>query len=114
MAIFRDLLTRDSIDLSEAYARAMKSAAPIGAQYQTRGLSTDTSVDAGYATYLSLAALRRLEPDRRVYRVLIVGPGMDLAPRTAFVESHAPQSYQPFAVIDALIATGLSQRATCA
>ena len=92
----------------------MKSAAPTTAQYQTRGLSTDTSVDAGYAVYLSLAALRRLEPDRRIHRVLIVGPGMDLAPRTGFVESHAPQSYQPFAVIDALIATGLSQRAPCA
>ena len=44
--------------------------------------------------------------------VLIVGPGMDLAPRTGFVETHAPQSYQPFAVIDALMATGLSQRET--
>ena len=37
---------------------------------------------------------------------------MDLAPRTGFVEAGAPQSYQPFAVIDALIATGLATRDT--
>jgi hypothetical protein len=112
MAIFREMVTRDSIDLQVEYARAMKFAAPSGTEYQTRGLSTDSSVDAGYAVYLSLGALRALEPDRRIQTVLIVGPGMDLAPRTGYVESSAPQSYQPFAVIDALIATGLSRRET--
>jgi hypothetical protein len=112
MAIFREMATRDSIDLQVEYARAMKFAAPSGTEYQTRGLSTDSSVDAGYAVYLSLGALRALEPDRQIQTVLIVGPGMDLAPRTGYVESSAPQSYQPFAVIDALIATGLSQRKT--
>ena len=35
-------LARESIDLSDEYARAMTSAAPVGAQYQARGLSTDT------------------------------------------------------------------------
>ena len=44
----------------------MKFAAPAGALYQERGLSTDTTIDAGYAVYLSLAALRRLEPERQI------------------------------------------------
>ena len=66
MTIFREMLARESINLAEEYGRAMKFAAPIGAQYQTRGLSTDTSVDAGYAVYLSLASLRRLEADRQI------------------------------------------------
>ncbi len=110
MAIFRQMLAREKLDLRVEYARAMTFAAPSGAQYQERGLSTDTAVDVGYAVYLALGALRSLDPQRRVRRVLIVGPGMDLAPRTGFVESEPPQSYQPYAVIDALLATGLSDR----
>jgi Nodulation protein S (NodS) len=112
MAIFRELLERSPIDLSEEYVRAMKFAAPTGTQYQLRGLSTDTSVDAGYAVYLALGALRRLEPGRQIRNLLIIGPGLDLAPRTGFVERHEPQSYQPFAVIDAVLSTGLAMRPT--
>ena len=37
---------------------------------------------------------------------------MDLAPRTGFVESDEPQCYQPFAVMDALLTTGLARRDT--
>lgn len=110
MAIFRAMIARDSINLTDEYARAMKFAAPVGALYQERGLSTDTTIDAGYVVYLSLGALRRLEPDRRVRTVLIIGPGMDLAPRTGMTEAAIPQSYQPFAVMDALIGSGLSNR----
>lgn len=112
MAIFRALVAREPVDLSKEYARAMTSAAPVGEQYQARGLSTDTTIDANYAVYLSLAALRRLQPDRQIRSVLIVGPGMDVAPRTGFVESGEPQCYQPFAVMDALLTTGLAQRDT--
>jgi SAM-dependent methyltransferase len=83
-----------------------------GELYQQRGLSTDTSVEAGYVVYLALATLQRLEPQRRVRRVLIVGPGLDVAPRTSFVETDAPQSYQPFAVMDALLGLSLSERST--
>jgi hypothetical protein len=110
MAIFRALVSRESIDLAAEYVRAMRFAAPAGTAYQERGLSTDTTIDAGYVVYLSLSALRRLEPNRRISTVLIVGPGMNLAPRTGFLDGGAPQSYQPFAVMDALIASGLSTR----
>src|SRR5262245_5602625 len=105
--------------LEEQYARAMRSLyekefASAGDAYQRRGLSTDTSVEAGYAVYLGLAALRALEPQRRIQRVLIVGPGLDLAPRTGLVEAGDPQSWQPYAVIDALLTTGLADRESLA
>ena len=76
--------------------------------YQSRGLSTDTAVEAGFLVYIGLGVGRSLDPGRRVRRVLIVGPGLDLAPRTALLESGPPESYQPWAVIDALISLGMA------
>ena len=80
----------------------------IARLYQRRGLSTDTAVEAGYSVHAGLGVLKGLDPSRRIRRVLIVGPGIDLAPRTAMLESGPPQSYQPWAVIDALVGLGLS------
>lgn len=77
--------------------------------YRSRGLSTDTAVEAGYVVYLGLGVAKGLDPDRRIRRVLIVGPGLDLAPRTGLLESAPPESYQPWAVIDALLALGLAR-----
>ena len=87
--------------------RAEHPADAVADLYRTRGLSTDTGVEAGYLVHLGLAVAKGLQPDRRIRRVLIVGPGMDLAPRTGFREVP-PESYQPWAVIDALVATGFS------
>ena len=39
---------------------------------------------------------------------MVVGPGLDLAPRTEMIEAVDPQSYQPLAVIDALLALSLT------
>ncbi len=123
LSYFREIVERERASgtplprlLSEQYARAMRSLyekefAAAGDAYQRRGLSTDTSVEAGYVVYLGLAALHALEPDRRVRRVLVVGPGLDLAPRTGLVDVGDPQSYQPFAIIDALVGLGLADRA---
>ena len=77
--------------------------------YRGRGLSTDTAVDAGFVVYNGLGILKSLDPQRRIRRVLIVGPGLDLAPRTSLVETGPPESYQPWAVIDALLSLGLSR-----
>ena len=71
-------------------------------------MSTDTAVEAGYLVHLGLAVAKGLQPDRRIRRVLIVGPGMDLAPRTGFRDAP-PESYQPWAVIDALVSTGFAR-----
>jgi hypothetical protein len=78
------------------------AAVAVASLYQTRGHSSDTEIEAGYAVYAALATLKQLAPAKLISRVLIVGPGLDLAPRTALLEEADPQSYQPFAVIDSL------------
>ena len=91
---------------------AQREAAPAAAVadlYRRRGLSTDTAVEAGYVVHLGLAVLKASDPGRRIRRVLIVGPGLDLAPRTALHEATAPESYQPWAVLDAVVALGLAK-----
>src|SRR5262245_50226316 len=88
---------------------ATRSPAEAARLYQKRGLSTDTEVEVGYAVHTGLGVLKQLDPSRRIRRVLIVGPGMDLAPRTGLLESGPPESYQPWAVIDALVGLGLSR-----
>jgi hypothetical protein len=90
--------------------RDASPAAAVAELYRRRGLSTDTAVEAGYVVHLGLGVLKGLEPARRLRRVLIVGPGLDLAPRTALDEKAAPESYQPWAVIDAVVALGLADR----
>ena len=93
----------------EFIAQRMRNAAEAVADlYRTRGLSTDTAVEAGYLVHSGLGIAKSLESGRRVRRVLIVGPGLDLAPRTGLVEAGAPESYQPWAVVDALLSLGLA------
>jgi hypothetical protein len=77
--------------------------------YETRGHSTDTQVEANYAVWTGLSVLKELRSASAIRRVLIVGPGLDMAPRTALVDSHPPQSFQPYAVADALLGLGLSK-----
>jgi hypothetical protein len=129
LVYFRDLLktvapdrTQRNTVLLREYLRAMRfvyekefvaqrsadASSAVAALYRTRGLSTDTAVEAGYLVSVGLGILKALEPTRRIRRVLIVGPGLDLAPRTGLVEAGPPESYQPWAVIDALITLGLA------
>jgi hypothetical protein len=89
--------------------RSNRPAEAVAELYRSRGLSTDTAVEAGYLVSIGLGILKSLEPDRLVRRVLIVGPGLDLAPRTALLEAGPPESYQPWAVIDALLSHGLAR-----
>ena len=119
-ATFPDRRGREAA-LHREYLRAMRfiyqkefvaqpaGAAAVAELYRARGLSTDTAVEAGYVVYTGLGIIRALEPDRRIKRVLIVGPGLDLAPRTGLMEAAPPESYQPWAVIDALLGLGLSR-----
>ena len=103
--------------IEREYARAMKflyekefgDRSKAVQLYQARGLSTDTAVEAGYAVHAGLGVLKELDPSRKIRRVLIVGPGIDLAPRTGLLEVGPPESYQPWAVIDALVSQGLSR-----
>ncbi len=123
LTYFRGLLAAESDRrraIQSAYLRAMvflqgkeflakRGAAEPALFYRTRGLSTDTAVEAGFAVHEGLSVLEALDPSRRIRRVLIVGPGMDLAPRTGMLEVGPPESYQPWAVIDSLVALGLAR-----
>jgi hypothetical protein len=110
--------------LEESYRRAMRflhakeieSLALEGQQrrnevaslYTTRGHSTDTSIEAAFAASIELAALSGRAPGSRIRRVLIAGPGLDLAPRENLADRAPPQSVQPYAVADALVRSGLA------
>ncbi|PWU07684.1 MAG: hypothetical protein C5B51_09620 [Terriglobia bacterium] len=76
--------------------------------YQERGYASDTQVEANFAVWTALSVLHLIEPRLAANRILIVGPGLDLAPRTGFLDLFPPQSYQPFAIADALLALGMS------
>ncbi len=88
--------------------RAERPADAVAALYRSRGLSTDTAVEAGFVVREGLGIAAGLDAGRRLRRVLIVGPGLDLAPRTGFMGGSPPQSYQPWAVMDALLALRLA------
>jgi hypothetical protein len=109
LAYFRSLLPRgNSLEyLRKEYARAMKSlyAKEFGDKpnyYQSRGHSTDSQVTANYALWTALSVLKASRPGSKLRHVLIVGPGMDIAPRTGLVDRYPPQSYQPYAVAQIL------------
>lgn len=113
LAYFRTLAPDPPV-LEKEYARAMnflyrkEFGARAEGLYQERGHSTDTQVEANFAVHLGLAVLKSLRPAARMNRVLIVGPGLDFAPRTGLADAFPPQSYQPFAVADALLQLGLA------
>jgi hypothetical protein len=90
-------------------------AAYVASLYQDRGHSTDTQIESNFAVYTALAALKAGEKSQststQLNRVLIVGPGLDFAPRTDFIDLFGPQSYQPFAVADALLSLKLCDAA---
>lgn len=73
--------------------------------YLQRGLSSDSEPDAGFIVDLAVATARQLAPGAIARRALIVGPGLDWAPRVGFADRQ-PQSHQPFAVLDSLLHHG--------
>jgi hypothetical protein len=80
----------------------------VSSLYQDRGHSTDTQIEANFAIYIALAALKSENPSLRLDNVLVVGPGLDFAPRTDLIDIFSPQSYQPFMVADAVLRLKLS------
>ena len=108
-ALVREYLRVMRFVYQKEFVARQTGANAVAELYRTRGLSTDTAVEAGYVVYNGLGIVRSLDPARRMRRVLIVGPGLDLAPRTGLLEAGPPESYQPWAVIDALLSLGLSR-----
>jgi len=118
LAWFRQYLpdSERTIDhLCKEYARAMRFLYRKefvrdqgAASYQNRGHSSDTRIESSFAVATALHVIEALDARLRITRVLIVGPGLDFAPRTGFIDSYPPQSYQPYAVADVLLASGMS------
>jgi hypothetical protein len=103
------------------YARAMafldrkevecrKAASPqtcVAELYAERGLSSDTSPESLTAVREGLSWIRKNREGTKIARVLIVGPGVDFAPRTGFRDG-APQTYQPQGIADMLRTMGMA------
>ena len=83
----------------------------IAQLYQTRGHSSDSSVDAHYAVDVALGVLREIRPDTHYNDILIAGPGLDFAPRTGLDERAPPQSYQPYLTARSLLRHNLANKA---
>jgi SAM-dependent methyltransferase len=76
-------------------------------QYSARGHSSDTSLAPSYSVWNALGVIRGIHQGGRFGRVLIVGPGVDFAPRTGFREDLPPQSYQPVLTAESILRLGL-------
>jgi hypothetical protein len=74
----------------------------IAGLYQTRAHSTDTNIDASFGVSVGLSALKDLRPRARLERVLLIGPGLDFAPRTGLRDDRPPGSLQPFVLASLL------------
>jgi len=77
--------------------------------YENRGHSTDTQVAANYAVWNALAVIKASARAAKIRKILIVGPGLDFAPRTELVDVFRPQSFQPYAIADAVLGLHLAQ-----
>lgn len=104
-------------ELGLQYRRAMQSlyekefgGGEASRFYETRGHSTDTQVAANYGVWTGLSVLRAIAPAFRADQVLLLGPGLDFAPRTSLYDDVPPQSFQPYLTADALLRTKLSAR----
>ena len=95
--------------LTQSFKNPQELAAYVASLYQERGHSTDTQIESNYAVSQALATIKAIDPATRLNRVLIVGPGLDFAPRTDLMDAFGPQCYQPFAVADALLSLQLTQ-----
>ncbi len=74
----------------------------IAGLYQSRAHSSDTELAASFAVSVGLSVLGEMRPRARLERVLLIGPGLDFAPRTGLKDDRQPASLQPF-VLSALL-----------
>src|SRR5437899_3339692 len=107
-ALYADYVRVARFLYKKEFGAGAADAGRVAQLYQTRPHSSDTQIEAGFGVYTGLGALHALDPALRVSRVLVVGPGLDVAPRTGLIDITGPQSYQPAAIADALLALSLA------
>lgn len=109
------------LNQEQAYAKKVSSAKATSPSdisislanlYQTRGLSTDTSVLVDYALAHTLQNLHndKLLGTGSVRRVGVIGPGLDLIDKYGGYDLHPPQSTQPFILMDTLLKLNLANK----
>jgi len=78
--------------------------------YHDRGLSSDTSIAIDFAVDLAVQTAGRasaLAPGT-IRRIAIIGPGLDFTDKAEGYDFYPPQTIQPFAFADSLVAAGLA------
>jgi hypothetical protein len=108
-------VSRESAELGERIAKAGAAGtrdADLAARarlFADRGLAPDTSWPINFAIDDALAALaaRGTLAPGAVPHLAIVGPGLDFVDKDEGRDTDPPQTLQPFAVMDALLARGL-------
>lgn len=76
--------------------------------YRRRGFSLDAVVEAGYTAWTGLGMVRELKKGERLSRALVVGPGLEWAPRIGFREDLPVESVEPYLVLDAMLSLGVA------
>ena len=81
-----------------------------GAPLRARALASDTSWPIAFAVHGVLAELQTRGVLRAgsVRRIAVVGPGLDFIDKAEGQDYYPPQTFQPFALVDSLIALGLA------
>jgi hypothetical protein len=107
-------VTRESQSIAEglnAAGRGDSSALDRARAFAARGLASDSGWPINFALagmFQRLKTRGMLNPARPVRRVAIIGPGLDVIDKDEGFDYYPPQSLQPFAIIDALVALGVT------
>ena len=108
-------VTRDSRQLGAALSEGQAGGeradfARRAHLFATRALASDTSWPIAFAVHDALADLRARQvlPAGGVRRVAVIGPGLDVIDKAEGQDYYRPQTVQPFATVDSLIALGLA------
>jgi hypothetical protein len=82
--------------------------------YRDRGLSLDTSIQPSFALEQSLREIksRGWLPAGGVYRVAVIGPGLDFSDKSSGYDFYPQQTLQPFALVDSILRLGIADRAS--
>jgi SAM-dependent methyltransferase len=94
-----------TVDAARAAADPVEEFVARSQLFQSRGLSSDTSIRADAAIDQALEGLRTagFYTLGSVRRAAIVGPGLDFTDKAEGYDFYPPQTVQPFAVVDSLI-----------
>lgn len=81
--------------------------------FQDRGISLDSNLwpDHQVDVHLRRMSEKGLLKRGSIRRIAIIGPGLDFANKEAGNDFYPPQTIQPFAVLDSLLAMGLADPA---